>query len=53
MKNWMNEIPNLYSIAILLKYLFQKKELNSTYKGGLGSYCTMVMILAYLKHFKK
>lgn len=53
MKDWMAEIPNLYTIAILLKYLLQKTGLNSTYKGGVGSYCTIVMVLAYLKHYKK
>ena len=53
MNSWMGDIPNLYSMAILLKYIFQKKEFNSTYKGGMGSFCAMVMIMAYLKHHKK
>ena len=52
-KDWMAEIPNLYNIAILIKYLLQKAQFNSTYKGGIGSYCTIVMIIAYLKHYRK
>ena len=53
MNKWMSDIPNLYSMSILLKYLFKKKDFNATYKGGIGSFCVMVMILAYLKHSKK
>jgi DNA polymerase sigma len=56
MKSWLEIIPNLNPILIVLKYLMSTKGLNRPFKGGLSSYCLMIMVTAYLKesiqHYK-
>jgi|JI6StandDraft_1071083.scaffolds.fasta_scaffold06632_9 DNA polymerase sigma len=56
MKSWLEAIPNLNPIMIVLKYLMSQKGLNRPFKGGLSSYCLMIMVTAYLKesiqHYK-
>lgn len=49
MKRWLEIIPNLNPILLILKYLMSMKGLNRPYKGGLSSYCLMIMVAAYLK----
>jgi DNA polymerase sigma len=49
MKRWLDIIPNLNPILLILKYLLSARGLNRPYKGGLSSYCLMIMVGAYLK----
>lgn len=49
MKSWLDVIPNLNLILLILKYLLSIKGLNRPYKGGLSSYCLMLMVTAYMK----
>jgi DNA polymerase sigma len=49
-REWLNEINGLYSVLILLKHLFYRKGLSTTYKGGISPYCLLVMLKAYMRH---
>ncbi len=40
----------MYNVLILIKYLFLKRGLSVTYKGGISPYCIMVMIKAYIQY---
>lgn len=46
---WINEIPTLSSITVLLKYELTRKGLNETYVGGINTYCLVVMIVSFIK----
>ena len=50
--SWLDEIPTLRPVVLILKYLLAKKELNETYANGLNTYCLIVMIVAYLNFAK-
>jgi DNA polymerase sigma len=49
MKTWLNLYPQLNPIVLTLKYLLSKKSLNKPYKGGISSYCLLIMAAAYIK----
>lgn len=56
MKGWLETIPQLNPILMTLKYLLSVQGLNRPFKGGLSSYCLMIMVTAYMKesiqHYK-
>lgn len=56
MKGWLENIPQLNPILMTLKYLLSVHSLNRPFKGGLSSYCLMIMVTAYMKesmqHYK-
>jgi DNA polymerase sigma len=51
MDQWLKYCPCLHTLTILIKSLLNVRNLNITYKGGLSSYCVIMMIIAYLKEY--
>ncbi|KAK3804510.1 MAG: hypothetical protein J3Q66DRAFT_362541 [Benniella sp.] len=46
---YINEIPALRPLTMLVKYFLMIKNHNEVYKGGIGSYTTVIMILSFLQ----
>lgn len=49
-RRWLEEIPTLNSLVVILKYFLSKRSLNETYSNGLNNYALIVLIVAYLEH---
>lgn len=49
MDQWLQYFHALHPLTILLKCFLHVRKLNNTYKGGIGSYCLLIMMIAYLK----
>ncbi|KAK3804565.1 MAG: hypothetical protein J3Q66DRAFT_362403 [Benniella sp.] len=47
--NLHHEIPALRPLTMLVKYFLMIKNHNEVYKGGIGSYTTVIMILSFLQ----
>ena len=45
---WLEEIPTLRIIVVLLKCYLAKHSLNESYSCGLNTYSLMVMIVGYI-----
>ena len=45
-----NSHKYLKGVFILLKFLFNKNKLNDSYKGGINSYCLIILIIAFIQH---
>jgi len=52
-KNYMNKMPQLKPLALVLKQLLFERNLNNTFNGGLGSYCLVLMIISSLQQMQK
>lgn len=48
---WLEYYPCLSSMGLLLKYFLSMRKLNNLYKGGISSYCLILMIICFLKYF--
>ncbi|KAK3820364.1 MAG: hypothetical protein J3Q66DRAFT_272504, partial [Benniella sp.] len=46
---YIKEIPALRPLTMLVKYFLMIKNHNEVYKGGIGSYTTVIMILSFLQ----
>lgn len=49
-RKWLQEIPTLNSLVVILKYYLIKRSLNDTYSKGLNNYGLIVLIVAYIDH---
>jgi DNA polymerase sigma len=49
MKNWIDRIPGMQRILILLKYIMYIRGFNCNFNGGIGSYGLFVMVAAYMQ----
>lgn len=47
---YLNELPSLRPLFILLRYSLEIRCLTTVYEGGLGSYSLLMMIVTALKH---
>ncbi|KAF9110280.1 hypothetical protein BGX27_006577 [Mortierella sp. AM989] len=46
---YLDEMPGLRSMTMLIKFFLMLKNHNEVYNGGLGSYTTVIMILSFLQ----
>lgn len=53
MKKWLEKFPSAQKIVILFKHLLSFKHLNENYRGGIGSYCLFVMVMAFIQENPK
>ena len=49
LNKWLQEIPQVRPICLVVKFFLQQRELNEVYTGGIGSYALLTMIVAFLK----
>ena len=48
MKDWIEKVPSLQRVLLLLKHILSMRSLNCNFTGGIGSYCLFAMIASYL-----
>jgi len=48
-QQFMKEYPNFRPLILLLKQFLHHENLNNPYKGGLGSYCLVLMMISFLQ----
>lgn len=48
-KSYMEEVPALRPMTMLIKHFLMIKGYNEVFNGGIGSYTTMIMILSFLQ----
>ncbi|KAF9329289.1 hypothetical protein BG006_007600 [Podila minutissima] len=48
-KQYMDEVPALRSLTLLVKHFLMTKALNEVFHGGIGSLTTMIMIMSFLQ----
>ncbi|KAF9209123.1 hypothetical protein BGZ49_006239 [Haplosporangium sp. Z 27] len=46
---FLDDMPGLRSLTMLIKFFLMLKNHNEVYNGGLGSYTTLIMILSFLQ----
>ncbi|KAF9160531.1 hypothetical protein BGX21_005871 [Mortierella sp. AD011] len=46
---YLEEMPGLRALTMLVKYFLMLKSHNEVFNGGLGSYTTVIMILSFLQ----
>lgn len=49
-KTYMDAMPPLRPLTILLKYFLASRALNEPYTGGVGSFMLQMMIVSFLQH---
>ena len=47
---YLSEFPSLRPLYIVIRYFLELRGLTTTFKGGLGSYSILMMIVTALKH---
>ncbi|KAI8363693.1 hypothetical protein B0O80DRAFT_379060 [Mortierella sp. GBAus27b] len=47
--NYLAQIPALRPLTMLVKHFMMVKDVNEVFKGGIGSYGTLMMILSFLQ----
>lgn len=47
---YLNELPSLRPLFVVLRYCLEIRGLTTVREGGLGSYCLLMMIVNALKH---
>ncbi|KAG0367328.1 hypothetical protein BGZ54_004050 [Gamsiella multidivaricata] len=47
--SFIDEMPALRPLTMLIKHFLMTKSLNEVYHGGVGSYTTVIMILSFLQ----
>lgn len=52
-KQYMDEVPALRSMTLLVKHFLMTKALNEVFHGGIGSLTTMIMIMSFLQMHPK
>lgn len=52
-KQYMDEVPALRSLTLLVKHFLMTKALNEVFHGGIGSLTTMIMIMSFLQMHPK
>ena len=53
MRNHLDSNTSLQRVLLALKYSLAVRGFNENFKGGIGSYCLFIMVLAYFKQFKE
>ena len=48
-KAYLKQYPHLHTLVLLFKYILKMTELNDPYKGGLGSYGILLMLVAFFQ----
>jgi hypothetical protein len=48
-KSYVDALPQLRPLAIILKHFLKGQGLNDTYTGGLSSYCLVMMLVSFLQ----
>jgi len=48
---YIQKYPQLKPMALFLKELLAQNSLNNPFKGGLGSYCLVIMIISFLQNY--
>eukprot|EP00828_Plagiopyla_frontata_P042587 TRINITY_DN6393_c0_g1_i2.p2 TRINITY_DN6393_c0_g1~~TRINITY_DN6393_c0_g1_i2.p2 ORF type:complete len:137 (-),score=22.81 TRINITY_DN6393_c0_g1_i2:156-566(-) len=51
-QKWLDTYPHLQQLALILKSVLSKSNLNQTFYGGMSSYSLLILIIAFLKHKK-
>lgn len=52
-KKYMEEVPALRPMTLMIKHFLMIKGYNEVFNGGIGSYTTMIMILSFLQMHPK
>ncbi|KAG0029172.1 hypothetical protein BGZ81_004064 [Podila clonocystis] len=52
-KQYMDEVPALRSLTLLVKHFLMTKAMNEVFHGGIGSLTTMIMIMSFLQMHPK
>uniref|UniRef100_A0A6B2LCB9 PAP-associated domain-containing protein n=1 Tax=Arcella intermedia TaxID=1963864 RepID=A0A6B2LCB9_9EUKA len=52
-QRFMKDFPEFRYLTLLLKQFLRHHALNNPYKGGLGSYCLMLMVMSFLQLYGK
>lgn len=50
---WIQHEPGFAQVAILLKHLFVRNNLNKTFTGGLSSYALLTFLYTFMQITKK
>lgn len=49
MQTYLKDYPAARIVTFVIKHLLVSYRLNEPYKGGIGSYAVVLMVVAYLK----
>lgn len=48
-KRLKNNFPLLHPLSIIIKQMLKQRNLNQPFTGGMGGYCTVILIASFLK----
>ena len=46
----LKKFPEARHLTIVIKYFLQQRDMHEPYKGGLGSYATVILVISFLQH---
>jgi len=49
----LKSTPTIRPLLLLLKYFLSERDLNETYRGGVGSHCCLMMVISMLQHTRR
>ena len=49
----MSNVPAVRPLVILIKYFLSQRDLNETYRGGMGSHCCLMTVISMLQHCRR
>ena len=52
-KHMISVVPAMKPLVLVLKYFLHQRELNVTFKGGVGSFLLQLMVIASIQHHAK
>eukprot|EP01117_Protostelium_nocturnum_P003722 TRINITY_DN1499_c1_g2_i2.p1 TRINITY_DN1499_c1_g2~~TRINITY_DN1499_c1_g2_i2.p1 ORF type:complete len:600 (+),score=145.72 TRINITY_DN1499_c1_g2_i2:2040-3839(+) len=52
-KGYIRKMPEIIPLALVLKQFLHEKSLNNAFRGGLSSYCLVLMLISFLLAQKK
>jgi DNA polymerase sigma len=50
MRTLLQRFPEARHLTIVIKYFLQQRDMHEPYKGGLGSYATVILVISFLQH---
>ena len=52
-KHMLSHVPAMKPLVLVLKYFLQQRNLNVTFKGGVGSFLLQLMVISSIQHHAK
>lgn len=51
-RKYLRDFPSLKPLLLVVKCFLQQRGLNEVYRGGLGSYALLLLIVSHLQHYR-